>query len=287
MRKLPAVLLLVAATVVWGATFPVVKGALADAGPLTFMALRFSLAALLLLPGLRSVPTSQALVWSGACGLALATGYAFQTWGLLTATPARSAFITALSAVLVPVLEPVVGLARFSRRALAGALVALGGLAVLLRPGTTGASVGDVLTLGCAFAFAAHAMLLNRAVRDERPELVNAVQVAVVAVLAAPAAGIERWRFVATPRLGVAVAVTAVFATVGAFWAMSSAQRTLTAAETAVILALEPVAAAVVSLLVGEDTLTLPLVAGGCLVVAGVILATASMGRPTPLASLH
>jgi drug/metabolite transporter (DMT)-like permease len=286
-RKLPAVILVVAATGVWGATFTVVKGALADTGPLTFLALRFSLAGALLLPQLRRIKGSPALLWAAACGVSLFVGYTFQTSGLLTTTPARSAFITSLSAVLVPLAEPIAGLAAFSWRVLGGALVALGGLAVLLRPGSTEVTVGDLLTLGCALAFAAHTMLLNRAVKSERPELVNAVQVATVALLAVPSAGIEGWRFVASPRLGMAVGITALLATVGAFWAMAAAQRHLSAAETGVILVLEPVAAAAVSLLLGEDRLSGSLLLGGSLVLAGVVLATLSARGSAPPAGFH
>jgi drug/metabolite transporter (DMT)-like permease len=286
-NRLTAVALVVAATVVWGATFTVVKGALDDTGPLTFMALRFALAAVVLLPQLRRSRGGLALRWAFACGVSLYVGYAFQTWGLVTATPARSAFITSLSVVLVPLGEPLAGLAAFSWRALGGALVALAGLAVLLRPGAAQATVGDVLTLGCAVAFAAHTMLLNRAVRSGRPELVNAVQVATVALLAVPSAALERWRFTASPRLGLALVVTAVLATVAAFWAMAAAQRHLSAAETGVVLALEPVAAAAVSLLLGEDRLSVDLALGGSFVLAGVIVATLSTGRLTSPPDLH
>lgn len=280
MPRAAALALLLAATTVWGATFPVVKTALADAGPITFMALRFSLAGAILACDLarRRVGLPHT-VWPYWCGVSLLAGYLLQTWGLVTATPARSAFITALSVVLVPLAEPLVGLGRLSLRVVAGGGVALGGLGVLLRPGSHAVVVGDALTVGCAVAFAVHTMLVQRAVRDHPAGVVNGFQVLVVAVLAVPAAGLERWRFVATPRLGGALAVTAVLATVAAFWAFAAAQRTLSAGETAVVLAWEPVAAALISLLLGEDVLTPSLVAGGALVVAGVVVATGAPGN--------
>lgn len=115
MRTNLAIALVVAATVVWGATFPVVKSALADTGPLTFLALRFSAAAVLLVWKIRLPGGSREGVgWAAACGASLYVGYLCQTWGLLTTTPARSAFITALSAIMVPLVEPLVGLSRFS-----------------------------------------------------------------------------------------------------------------------------------------------------------------------------
>lgn len=275
MSRLAALALLVGATVVWGATFSVVKGALADAGPFSFLALRFVLAALLLLPalrgGLRRASWSPAVL---ACGVALFFGYAFQTVGLTSTTPARSAFITALSVVLVPLVEPVFGFARFSARAATGALLALGGLAVLLQPEAEPLRLGDWLTLGCAVAFAGHVLALNAAVRQSTPSRVNALQVFTLAVLALPAAAVEGFRISITLRLGLALLLTSGLATVAAFWAMAAAQRVVTAAETAVVLAFEPVAAAAISVALGEDALSVSLALGGCLVVAGVMLAT-------------
>lgn len=281
MSRVAALAWLLAATTVWGATFPVVKAALADTGPLTFAALRFALAGAVLAIDLwRRRARMPRSAWPYWCGVSLLAGYLLQTWGLVTATPARSAFITALSVVLVPLLEPLVGLGRLSLRVVAGGGLALAGLGVLLRPGSHAVVVGDVLTVGCALAFACHTMLVQRAVREHPAGLVNGVQVLVVAVLALPAAGLEGWRLVPTPRLGGALAVTALLATIVAFWAFTAAQRTLSAGETAVVLAWEPVAAALISLVSGEDALTVSLLAGGALVVAGVVLATGAPARP-------
>jgi drug/metabolite transporter (DMT)-like permease len=274
-----AVLLLIAAASVWGATFPVVKGALADASTPSFLALRFTLAALVLLPALRARGGARRGVPRAAlAGVALFAGYAFQTWGLETTTPARSAFITALAIILVPLLEPLVGIGRPSRRVWGGALVALAGLAVLLRPEVQPVSAGDLLTFGCAVVFAVHVLLLQWTVRAIPATGATAVQVAVTAALALGFASAAGWRVSVTPRLAFAVAVTALFATVFSFWVLTAAQQVLSAALSSVVLAFEPVAAAVISVLLGQDRVTAALLAGGVLVVAGVVLATAGPG---------
>jgi drug/metabolite transporter (DMT)-like permease len=88
-----AELALVLNTIIWGATFVVVKRALADVSPLLFLALRFSVAALALLALFRrswSVPRNLGLSVRGGAvaGLSLFTGYVFQTLGLrLTTAP--------------------------------------------------------------------------------------------------------------------------------------------------------------------------------------------------------
>ena len=275
-----AVLMLITAGATWGATFPVVKQALADTGPLTFLALRFGLAAALLLPTLRLAGGSRRGTWRAvSCGVALFVGYAFQTTGLATSTPARSAFITALSIVLVPLLEPLFGIGRPSARVWSGAVLALAGLAVLLRPEARPVSRGDVLTFLCAIAFAIHLLLLQWTVRMVPAGRASTIQVLTTAGLAVPIAGIERWRFVPTTRLGVAILICAIVATVGAFWAMTAVQRVLSAAVTAVVLAFEPVAAAVASVAMGLEAPSLAMGLGGMVVVAGVILASAAPKR--------
>ena len=275
MGRARALALLAGATTVWGATFIVVKRGLDGTAPLTFLALRFLIAAAVLLPLLRSrgvrAPRS---VWPYACGVALAAGYAFQTAGLVTTTPARSAFITALSVVLVPLLEPAFRINHISWRAIGGAAVSIAGLAVLLRPEATPPTTGDWLTLGCAISFAFHGVLLQGAVRRAPPAAVNATQVLVTTGLALPAAAAAGWQVTFTAWTVAALAITGLLATVAAFWAMAEAQRALTAAETALVLAFEPVVAAVVSVLGGGDVVTASLLAGGALVVLGVLVAT-------------
>jgi drug/metabolite transporter (DMT)-like permease len=286
MSRLRAVVLLVAATCVWGATFAVVKRGLVGNAPLTFLAVRFLIAAVVILPALRS----RAVRWPRspvvlACGAALFTGYALQTVGLAGTTPARSAFISAFSIVLVPLLEPAFGISRLSPRALAGALLAVVGLAVLLRPESAPLAAGDWLTAGCAIAFALHGILLQMAVRRATPASVNAAQVLTTTVLAFPVALATGWRLTLSPPTVTALLITGVLATVGAFWAMAEAQRSLTAAETAVVLAFEPVVAGVVSVAIGEDTAGPSLVLGGALVVLGVLAATFTRRIVSPPAS--
>lgn len=281
MSRSAAVLLLIAAACVWGATFPVVKGALADASTPSFLALRFTLAALILLPALRARGGSRRGVARAAlAGVALFGGYLLQTWGLETTTPARSAFITAFSIILVALLEPLVGTGRPSVRVWGGALLALAGLAVLLRPEVQPVSVGDLLTFGCAVVFAVHVLLLQWTVRAIPATGATAVQVAVTAALAIGSASLSGWRVAVTPRLAFAVAVTALLATVFAFWVLTAAQQVLSAALSSVVLAFEPVAAGAISVLLGQDRPAAALLVGGVVVVAGVVVATVQR-RPT------
>lgn len=104
-------LALVAVTILWGATFVVVKNAIEQASTLVFLAMRFSLAsaALLLMFRSRLRPRGSlrvSLQGGLLAGFFLMLGYFFQTLGLRYTTPSRSAFLTGLTAVLVPFFQP-------------------------------------------------------------------------------------------------------------------------------------------------------------------------------------
>lgn len=88
-------------TLIWGTTFVVVKGAVEGMAPSLLILLRFGVAALFFLPWLFRLPAG-----AFGPGMELAfwlfVGYASQTLGLAHTSASRSAFITALSVVLVP-----------------------------------------------------------------------------------------------------------------------------------------------------------------------------------------
>src|SRR5580700_1275745 len=116
-RRMRADVALAFCSLLWGATFVVVRSALEHVSVFLFLAARFSLAALLLAifqpSGLRNLKKGE-LFAGAALGLFMFGGYAFQTAGLQYTMPAKSGFVTGSSVVLVPLL-----LAIFWRRHLA------------------------------------------------------------------------------------------------------------------------------------------------------------------------
>lgn len=110
--NLLAHLLLLGVVLVWGATFPLVKAALADTTPLLFNLLRMTLAFAVLAAvnrsSLRQI-TPADLKLGATAGLFLGLGYQLQTSGLMHTSASRAAFITGLVVVLVPLLSAVPG----------------------------------------------------------------------------------------------------------------------------------------------------------------------------------
>lgn len=266
---------LVVAAICFGTTFLVVQRAVERVGPVPFLAVRFLIGALVLWPLARRRPASPGELRDGLlAGIALVIGYVLQTVGLQYTGSATSAFITYMLVVFVPVLGLVLLRRRPHRITLVGIVVAVVGLVLLTDPGgasqSAGFGRGEVLTLGCAIAFAAHVVILGETAHRHDPIRLATVQLAVVGgACAIPGIWLGGYAFPA-PALAAAVA-TALFATALAFVLQVAGQRTVVPARAALLLLLEPVFAGFVASVRGE-VLTSSQLAGALLILVAVVL---------------
>lgn len=279
-------ILLLAVVFVWGTTFVLVKDALQDASPLLFNLLRMTLAFIALAiinhRQLRQI-NRRALIASVIVGVFLAAGYQFQTAGLALTTPAKSAFITGLVVVFVPLFTLVPALRSHNTpkprwTTAVGALLAFSGLLLLTTPpGTffqnvfTSIGLGDLLTLCCAIAFAAHLLSLAHTSHQVPTGQLATLQIGAAALIIAftlPIGGTPHLS--PTPRLIIALAVTSLLATAAAFTIQSWAQQHLPPTHTAILLTLEPVFACLTSYLVLHEHLGRRSLLGATLILAGI-----------------
>jgi drug/metabolite transporter (DMT)-like permease len=287
--KLRAYLLMLFTVAVWGTTFVVVKDALADATPLAFNLARMVLAFLVLSVAYRrhwrEVSRGQ-LIAGAVVGFFLSMGYQFQTAGLVKTTPSKSAFITGLVVVLVPLFSVISKLrppgAKPPRwNAFLGALLAFAGILLLTLPSNsasmlpdfTSVNIGDLLTFGCAIGFAFHCLALGHASPRIHFQPLALLQVGFCALFMALSMPlIEHPQMHVTLRLCVALSVAAVLATAAAFSIQSWAQSVLPATHTALLMTLEPVFAWITSFLVMGERLGLRPASGAVLILAGIAL---------------
>ena len=262
------------ATLIWGASFVIVQKALEEIPVFHLIAYRFILAALLLLPLAWGKWTPGVRRDGLILGVILFAGFALQTAGLLWTTPSRSAFLTAISVVLVPVFGLLAGRGLRWGPAV-GSLLAFAGVWVLYRPEASGKEFGkgDALTVACAVVFALYPLVLERITRRNPLGPLAVTQFAVVAVLALPSLLLDppsARELTGAPL--VAVLVVGVLATAAAFAAWLYAQRHLSAVEAGVILTLEPVIAAGISVALGVEPWTAALGFGGLLVMMAMLV---------------
>jgi drug/metabolite transporter (DMT)-like permease len=239
--------------------------------------------------------TRSTLISGSVVGLFLAAGYQFQTAGLARTTAAKSAFITGLVVVFVPLLTAIPAIRPATAHAprwpsALGALLAFAGLLLLTTPaGTSWANLftsigpGDLLTLLCAIAFAGHLLALaHTSTRIPIAQLAT-LQISVAALVMAitlPLGG--RIYLHVTPRLIIALAVTSLFATAAAFTIQSWAQQHLPPTHTALLLTLEPVFAWLISFLFLGERLGARSLAGAGLIFAGILI-TELLPTATPV----
>ena len=275
-RLAPLALLL--ATAIWGWTFVLVKEGMGLVGPLAFLAARFLLATVvlgLLFPRAIARTDRRTLARGALVGLALFAGYLLQTWGLVHTTATKSGLLTGLSVALVPLLARGTGRERVRPWHWAGALLAAGGLVtfVLARGGVSGFNVGDLLTVGCAVAFAVHLLLVDRFVRTDDYRGLLFVQVAVVALLSTVGTLVFETIPTAWPgKLVEAVLVTSLLATVLCFWLYNRFQVYSTPTYSAILFTMEPVFAGLCGFLLLRETLTPLQGAGAFLILLGMLV---------------
>jgi drug/metabolite transporter (DMT)-like permease len=299
-RRLLADLALVLVTIIWGSTFVMVKNVVASYPPFSFLTIRFSLAALALVPfvwleqgrakaqvrrrGVAGRPPDQTprLRRQAApllIGLALFAGYTCQTLGLQLTTPAKAGFITGTYVVIVPLVMAVVLRQRPGRNATLGVALAMVGLAFLsLRAGLT-ISPGDALVFVCAIAFAAHILLTGRFALRYDPMLLTLGQIVVVAGLSGLCALALEPRVALNREVLFAAAFTGLLATSAAFGIQVIAQRFTTSTHTALIFAGESVFAALASYLLIGEVLGPRQLLGCVLILGGMIVAELKEGK--------
>ena len=289
MTRARAELALVLDTFIWGSTFVVVKDALADVSPLLFLALRFVVATVALFALFRgswSSPRNPRLAVRGGvvCGVFLFGGFVFQTLGLRLTSAPKSAFITGLSTVMVPLFAALVYKIRPRVLEVAGVGLATAGMGLMTLPGATMAiGTGDLLTLGCAFTFACHIVALGHYSSEVSFELLSVTQVGVSAVLAlATFWWVETPVIRMRPSVWVAVLVTGLLATALAFTIQAWAQQYTTSTRTALIFTLEPLFAWATSYTLRGETLSGRGVAGAVLILGGVVLVEMKPPHPQP-----
>jgi drug/metabolite transporter (DMT)-like permease len=278
-------LLLLFTVFIWGSTFALVKAAMQDVSPLLFNFLRMTIATIALVAihhrKLHNLPRRYWLA-GAAAGVFLALGYEFQTFGLTLTTAAKSGFITGMVVVFVPALTAIAALRPRGSRppgpaTAIGAASAFLGLIFLTTPaGTTFRTVlatlnpGDLITLACALAFAAHLHTLAHWAPDIPSGPLATLQIAACTLVMLLSLPLERSHIRLNPTVLFALILCGLVATAAAFTIQSYAQRHLPPTHTVLLLTLEPVFAWLTSLIFLHESLDSRALIGATLILAGI-----------------
>jgi drug/metabolite transporter (DMT)-like permease len=265
---------LLAVSASWGIAFVWMKDAINEQPFFDFLAVRFTLAALVMIAvrpkTLRNMNRGLVLR-GGALGVVLGIAYVAQTIGLEQSTAAITGFFTGLYVVLTPLLAYFLLRQRLSFKVLIGVVLATAGLALISLDGLTWAS-GIVPLLICALLYALHIVGLgawSKGLDSYALTVVQLIGVAVVCWIGALPDG-----FTPPPNVNVwgAVAFTALFATAAAFFIQTWAQSIMDASRVAIILTTEVVFAAGFAYAVGQEPVRALTVIGGLVMVTAMLI---------------
>ncbi len=274
MKAKLATLVLLGITACWGSTFFLIHDLLDRVPAVDFLAVRFSIAGVLLLvvapkAVLRLSPTArrQAVVLGSLYGVA----QILQTIGLAHTPASVSGFITGMYVVATPLFAAVLLRNRITRMTWGAVMLAFGGLAVLTLDGFS-IGYGEALTFVAAMLYALHIVGLGAwsNVQDALGmSILQVVMVAVICLVVSAPGGIV---LPDNGRDWLSVLYMAVFPAALALLGQTWAQAHLSATRTAIVMSMEPVFAAFFAVLLGGESLTTRMVLGGVLVLAAMLL---------------
>ena len=271
---LVATLALLLVTAMWGSTFFLIKDLLDRVPTLDFLAVRFTIAAVLLvlvapkaLGRLSADSRRHAVVLGGLYGVA----QILQTAGLAHTAASVSGFITGMYVVATPLFAALILRHRITPMTWAAVALATAGLAVLTLNGFS-VGYGEAITLVGALLYALHIVGLGAWSRREEAMGMSIVQIIVIAVICLVASAPDGIVLPTTGRDWLSVLYMAAFAGAFALVAQTWAQAHLAATRCAIIMSMEPVFAALFAVLFGGEDLTTRMLGGGAMVLAAMLI---------------
>ena len=195
-KQLRGSIFLILATIIWGSAFVAQSVGMDHIGPFTFQAVRCALAVIGLLPIIliadrkkhdgRNFLTRWAdkKLWKAGilCGIPLFLACNLQQLGICDTDAGKSAFLTAMYIVIVPIIG-IFRKEKPSRMIPLSVLLAVAGLYCLSFVGVMQVSRGDLLLLGCALMFAVQITFVDMFVQSVDALRLNLIQALVCTVL--------------------------------------------------------------------------------------------------------
>ena len=278
MSKNTANALCLVVAMVWGGGFIATSAALQTFSPFTVLMIRFLGAALVcwLIVFFQKKKIDKEVikrsVWSG---IFLYLAFAFQTFGLDLTETGMNAFLTAINVVLVPYLMWMLTKEKPKTIQFVASMICFIGIGCLsLSSGTFRFRFGDVLSLICAFMFAAQIIATQYATQNNAdPMVVNAIQMSVAALLSIPfALGFDTWPAHISLQAVGSVAYMILIATWLAYQLQTTAQKYTDASSASVLLCTECLFANIFGYFLLHEQKTPIMIVGGILIFVSVLL---------------
>lgn len=291
MNKYKGEIALFTITIFWGVTFAIIKLALNDISPMLFTAIRFSFAALLLLPFLwKPLFNSNIDVIKAGLflGLLYFIGFATQTIGLYYTTATKSGFITGTFVIFIPILQLILERKSPGKGNLIGIVLVIIGLILLSSKGMTvldiiselgsNFNIGDTLTLICAVFYALYVVYIDIITKKYDYRALIILQVVftgfagIVITFLFGMTGIEPIRLDFNKTVIIVILYTAIFSSILATVIQTKYQKTVTPTKAGIIFSIEPIFAALFAFLIIHERVSSFGIIGCIFIFAGVLV---------------
>ncbi len=278
-------------TLLWGATFVIVKESLADISSMLFIALRFTIAGLILFPLMikyKYLFNRQSVIAGCIIGFLLFGGFATQTVGLKYTTATKSGFLTGSAVVMVPILQTFIEKRKPTKGAIVGVFIVFIGILLLSSGGNSilkifdelgsNFNIGDLLTLICAIFFALYIIYIDIYTKRHDHLTLIIMQIIATACLAYffsfifSSVNIEATRIDFSNKLIFGIFYTSIFATLITTFLQTKYQKLISPTKASIIFSFEPVFAALFAFFLLNEKITNLGYVGAGLIFAGLII---------------
>ena len=283
-------IILLIVTLLWSATFVIVKESLNNISTMLFLGLRFLIAGVILLP----IVIRKKLDWKNSnlvppliLGVLLFLGFSTQTLGLKYTSATKSAFLTGTAVAIIPILQLFIEKKRPKTGSVIGVAVVLIGILflsggnsimTLLNDIATNFNLGDFLTLICAFFFAGYVVYLDMLSSKYNFWMLLIIQIGVSTFLAFVAAFVfdiidyETLQINFSNKLGYAILYTAIFATLVTTTLQTKYQKLVSPTKAGIVYSFEPIFAAIIAYIFLSERITSFGLLGATLIFVGLIV---------------
>lgn len=269
-------LALLAATLLWGTSFVVLKDTLDLVPPNFLIALRFTVAGILLAIVFwkRLLGVTKQMLWQGCViGIFLFLAYFWQTLGLQRTTPGKNAFLTAGYCVLVPFMLWMIRGPRPDRYNVIAAALCLTGIGLISLEGDLSIGLGDLFTVIGGIFFGWHMVALGKYLKEKDPVVMTILQFGAAAICFWIASFAMEGIPESLPTEAILpIGYMSIFCTAVTLLLQNFGQKYTDPSAAAILLSLEAVFGAMFSIFLGKETLSLQVGLGFVTIFCSVII---------------
>lgn len=280
-KKITSIAGLFIVAMIWGSTFTANKIVLNTLTPISLMAVRFTVAFLLMLVIFRSRYKGLKLIdllGGMLCGASLFAAFILQTYGLLYTDAGKQAFLSGSYVIVVPFLTWFAFKKKPSLKAYFGTAVCFFGIALISLHSGFKIELGDSLTLISSIFFAAQIVIAGYFVKKEDPAVMTTVQFGVMGVMSfISALFIGDLTFVSVFKniftvSSLSLLYLGIVGTAIAYYLQILCQKHANPTTTSIVLSLEAVFGSIIAVLVLGDVFTLKMVMGAVAILASILI---------------